>query len=306
MRRTAWPVLVCLVVAASLFVTAGVLDETVLDGERMRVAFLPPWESAAGLILASAVGLGLVVHFARRQAGRGAAAARCTRRAVAGIDRFGAAPSVPARSFPTPFRCCRCSPDPSAGSCGWWWSASRSAPGGSITHPRGHGRRDTQGPGRRHRRRDRGRVRRGSVRTHRDGALPVGRRAALPRDRPEPVARRRPEIENNHVGATTRSTSASPWIRITSRAGGRRDLLDPSGGPAGAARARVRCRRLPRRGRRPDCDGRRRRCPCVALGGDGDGSGLAATFGGQSWRYRRRTCSTRLPFIQRLQPASRP
>ena len=65
MRRTAWPVLVCLVVAASLFVTAGVLDETVLGGERVRVAFLPPWESAAGLILGAAVGLALVVNRAR-------------------------------------------------------------------------------------------------------------------------------------------------------------------------------------------------------------------------------------------------
>ena len=65
MRRTAWPVVVCLVVAASLFVTAGVLDETVLGGERVRVAFLPPWESAAGLILGAAVGLALVVNRAR-------------------------------------------------------------------------------------------------------------------------------------------------------------------------------------------------------------------------------------------------
>lgn len=66
MRRPAWLVLVCLVVAASLFVTAGVLDETVLDGVRVRIAFLPPWESAAGLLLAVAVSVGLVVHFARQ------------------------------------------------------------------------------------------------------------------------------------------------------------------------------------------------------------------------------------------------
>lgn len=65
MRRIAWLVLVCLAVAASLVVTAGVLDETVLGGERVRIAFLPPWESAAGLILASVVLLALVVRGAR-------------------------------------------------------------------------------------------------------------------------------------------------------------------------------------------------------------------------------------------------
>lgn len=65
MRRIAWPALVCLVVAASLFVTAGVLDEAVIDGVRTRVAFLPPWESAVGLILAVAVAMALVARRAR-------------------------------------------------------------------------------------------------------------------------------------------------------------------------------------------------------------------------------------------------
>ena len=65
MRRARWPVLVCLVVAAALFVTAGVLDEAGLHGDRVRVAFLPPWESGAGLLLAAFVGLGLLLHYAR-------------------------------------------------------------------------------------------------------------------------------------------------------------------------------------------------------------------------------------------------
>jgi hypothetical protein len=64
-------VLVCLVVAAALFASAGVLDETVLGGARVRVAFLPPWESAAGLVLAAAVAVALVWHQARRPAAGG-------------------------------------------------------------------------------------------------------------------------------------------------------------------------------------------------------------------------------------------
>jgi hypothetical protein len=58
-------VLVCLTVAAALLVTAGVLDEVLRNGERVRVAFLPPWESGAGLLLAALVTLGLVHHRAR-------------------------------------------------------------------------------------------------------------------------------------------------------------------------------------------------------------------------------------------------
>jgi hypothetical protein len=69
MRRAARPVLVCLTVAAALLVTAGVLDEVLRNGERVRVAFLPPWESGAGLLLATFVALGLVVHRARSGGG---------------------------------------------------------------------------------------------------------------------------------------------------------------------------------------------------------------------------------------------
>jgi hypothetical protein len=58
-------VLVCLTVAAALYASAGVLDETVIDGARRRVAFLPPWESAAGLLLAVAVGLALLARTVR-------------------------------------------------------------------------------------------------------------------------------------------------------------------------------------------------------------------------------------------------
>ena len=65
MRRTAWPVLVRLVVALALLVTAAVLDAFLLNGQRVRVAFLPPWESGAGLLLTTFVGLALVAHRAR-------------------------------------------------------------------------------------------------------------------------------------------------------------------------------------------------------------------------------------------------
>ena len=57
MRRAWWPVLICLVVATGLYVSAAVLDETIIDGTRVRVAFLPPWEAAAGLLLAAIVGV---------------------------------------------------------------------------------------------------------------------------------------------------------------------------------------------------------------------------------------------------------
>jgi hypothetical protein len=69
MRRTAWPVLVCLVVALALLVTAAVLDAFLLNGQRVRVAFLPPWESGAGLLLTTFVGLALVAHRARSTSG---------------------------------------------------------------------------------------------------------------------------------------------------------------------------------------------------------------------------------------------
>jgi hypothetical protein len=72
MRRARWPTLVCLVVAAALYASAAVLDETVIDGARVRVAFLPPWESAAGLLLAAIVGVALAARLAtgRRNATR--------------------------------------------------------------------------------------------------------------------------------------------------------------------------------------------------------------------------------------------
>jgi hypothetical protein len=71
MRRARWLVLVCLVVAAALFVTAGVLDETGLPGDRVRVAFLPPWEAGAGLLLATFVSLGLLLHYSRPEPASG-------------------------------------------------------------------------------------------------------------------------------------------------------------------------------------------------------------------------------------------
>ena len=65
MQRAAWPVLVSLAVAAALFVSGGVLDEALLQGERTRIAFLPPWESAAGLVLAVGILVALAAHRAR-------------------------------------------------------------------------------------------------------------------------------------------------------------------------------------------------------------------------------------------------
>ncbi|HTM34476.1 MAG TPA: hypothetical protein VL263_24375 [Vicinamibacterales bacterium] len=66
MRRAAGPVLVCLVIAAALYASGGVLDELVLDGARVRVALLPPWESAVGLLLAAAVAVALSARLAPR------------------------------------------------------------------------------------------------------------------------------------------------------------------------------------------------------------------------------------------------
>jgi hypothetical protein len=62
MRRAAGPILVSLIVAAALYLTGGVLDETVLGGQRVRVAFLPPWEAAVGLLLAAGVAVWLVAR----------------------------------------------------------------------------------------------------------------------------------------------------------------------------------------------------------------------------------------------------
>lgn len=62
MRRVAGPALVCLVVAAALYASASVLDEAIIAGARVRIAFLPPWESAAGLLLATIIAAALAAH----------------------------------------------------------------------------------------------------------------------------------------------------------------------------------------------------------------------------------------------------
>ena len=55
-----WPVLACLITGAALYVSRGVLDAALVDGQGVRVAFLPPWESFVGFLLLGGVGLVLV------------------------------------------------------------------------------------------------------------------------------------------------------------------------------------------------------------------------------------------------------
>jgi hypothetical protein len=69
--RRVWPVAACLVTAAALYVTRGVLDQIVVDGAAVRVALLPPWESLAGFVAFGAVAL-VVLHRFSRPRGTGA------------------------------------------------------------------------------------------------------------------------------------------------------------------------------------------------------------------------------------------
>ncbi len=55
-----WPVLACLITGAALYVSRGVLDAALVNGQGVRVAFLPPWESFVGFLLLGGVGLVLV------------------------------------------------------------------------------------------------------------------------------------------------------------------------------------------------------------------------------------------------------
>jgi hypothetical protein len=60
-----WAVAACLVTAAALYVTRGVLDQIVVDGAALRVALLPPWESFVGFLACGVVALVVLHRFAR-------------------------------------------------------------------------------------------------------------------------------------------------------------------------------------------------------------------------------------------------
>ena len=68
-----WPVLACLITGAALYVSRGVLDAALVNGQGVRVAFLPPWESLVGFLLLGGVGLVLIDWLNRP---RGSTAAR--------------------------------------------------------------------------------------------------------------------------------------------------------------------------------------------------------------------------------------
>jgi hypothetical protein len=68
-----WPVLACLITGAALYVTRGVLDAALVNGQGVRIAFLPPWQSLVGFLLLGGVGLLLID---RLNQPRGSTAAR--------------------------------------------------------------------------------------------------------------------------------------------------------------------------------------------------------------------------------------
>src|SRR5688572_28059281 len=57
-----WPMLACAVTGLALYVTRGVLDQTVTAGRVVRFAMLPPWQALVGFICLAALGLVVIDH----------------------------------------------------------------------------------------------------------------------------------------------------------------------------------------------------------------------------------------------------
>ena len=49
-----WPTLACVITGLALYVTRGVLDQTVTAGGVLRFAMLPPWQALVGFICLAA------------------------------------------------------------------------------------------------------------------------------------------------------------------------------------------------------------------------------------------------------------
>ena len=203
--------------ALALYVTRGVLDETVTGGERVRVAFLPPWESLLGFMCLggarSCVGIDHLQRAARHRRGERPLPDVLVRRSFA----LGVCCSPSCPFSPTLSGRCRSSPGPLRWrSSGWWSRRSPSGPGGTPSSPptwrralEHHAR--SPWPSASPPRWCRGAAARltGTV------LYPAG-------DEPHYLVIAQSlwrdgdlKIENNHGAATTASTSAAVWNRIT-------------------------------------------------------------------------------------------
>jgi hypothetical protein len=60
-----WPAVACVIAGLALYVTRGVLDQTVSAGGVIRFAMLPPWQALVGFICLAALGLVLIDHLNR-------------------------------------------------------------------------------------------------------------------------------------------------------------------------------------------------------------------------------------------------
>src|SRR5688572_24469707 len=57
-----WPAVACVIAGLALYVTRGVLDQTVTATGVLRFAMLPPWQALVGFICLAALGLVLIDH----------------------------------------------------------------------------------------------------------------------------------------------------------------------------------------------------------------------------------------------------
>ena len=60
-----WPAVACVVAGLALYVTRGVLDQTVTAGGVVRFAMLPPWQALVGFICLAGLGLVFIDHLNR-------------------------------------------------------------------------------------------------------------------------------------------------------------------------------------------------------------------------------------------------
>src|ERR1051325_408495 len=57
-----WPAIACVITGLALYVTRGVLDQTVTPGGTVRFAMLPPWQALLGFICLAAMVLVAIDH----------------------------------------------------------------------------------------------------------------------------------------------------------------------------------------------------------------------------------------------------
>src|SRR5688572_16717911 len=60
-----WPAIACVIAGLALYVTRGVLDQTVTANGVVRFAMLPPWQALVGFICLAGLGLVFIDHLNR-------------------------------------------------------------------------------------------------------------------------------------------------------------------------------------------------------------------------------------------------